>query len=164
MKVAFSLWATPANELVTGRALPRGRPKDQTGQRTTGPISGQILQIFPDGAFVTQVVMLAQQSAQQLALLGSLDHHQLDREQWLQWALKKGLHQERRLGVQGRLSRAAAAPSLASRQLKESAPFQLEQKGACGHVFESARPIAPVPLLGQVKGKSKASPLWVMAD
>ena len=63
-QVAFPVLLVPPDEGIPGRGFPGRGAKQETGQGTTLSIANQILEVLPDGAPVTQVMILGQQAVE----------------------------------------------------------------------------------------------------
>ena len=63
-QIAFPDLRCPPDTGIPWRGFPCRRTKQQTGQGTTLKIADQILEVFPDGAPVTQVMILCQQAVE----------------------------------------------------------------------------------------------------
>ena len=76
--MAMAGWAIPADGVITLGALPGGRAKEQTGQRTALTVAGQILEVLADVTTMSQIMMLTQQGGKEAALAGRIPRAQFD--------------------------------------------------------------------------------------
>jgi len=160
MQIVFAHLGGPADEVIAGLDLPRGRAPSQAGH---GPVTDEsdVLEMIAHDLSVSEVMMPLNQKVVQ-RFLGCVPHRpESDRRQIFKAAPYRGfVHLD-----DGNEARPPVFPALSCRRVFDEAPaMQRDEHLPAGHVFEVPVGLAPVPLAAQDPGDLSAAPAPVVID
>jgi len=152
----------PADEGIARGGFPCGGPEEEAGQRVTGVILHQVLEMFPNRSGESKVVMVVQVIAHTMVFVGigsrkmnGQGHQGLERS-------GEGCHVGRKKTLSKRWAEAASTGDTNRWQSQEPTLFELVDQAAGGKSLQLPKRGLPAPVSANLLGELMAAPVRML--